>query len=53
MILKKILNTKKERAEIVHNDPKIESDAYSKEEEKHLDYLIKKHSERIGVKNKN
>ena len=33
--------------------PKIEPDAYSKEEEKYLEYLVKKHGKRLDTKNKN
>lgn len=36
----------------MHKDPKIEPEAYSKEEKKYLDYLIKKHGKRINIKDK-
>ena len=34
----------------MHKDPKIEPEAYGREEEKYLDYLVKKHGKRLGTK---
>jgi len=36
--------------EIMHKDPKIKPDAYTKEEEEFLKHLINKHGKRLGTK---